>query len=404
MVSRNDESQINQEPKDPSTKFVVTPRQSSALIASTLIGAGVLTLPRSASGLTHQSAWIPTLFGGIIVFFIMWAITKLGLRFPGKTFIEYMGTLFGIKSSSHIGRWVTLPISLYYIALWFVIVAFSVRMFAEAIVDAVLPQTPLEVIIGTLLLATFFCLIVELEVIARFNELILPLVLIPVGVITILSFQNVQWVNLLPMFTMDIPTFLKGVMTQLFAYQGFSIMLLFMAFTQRNHNVASTISGVAIPGITYVLITFSAVGVFGFEELQHLTWPTLELVKATNFSQFIFQRIESGFVAVWVVAVYTTVGNLLYAVCFSLAQLLPTKKEDKARKWIGACLLPIVFWVSLIPESEYDVFNWMTYLGYFGLIAFAIPVLLYVLAVVTKKGKGKVRHEKKQRSKKPSPT
>lgn len=400
MGKRNEESQLNQEPKDPSTKFVITPYQSTAIIASTLIGAGVLTLPRSASAVAQQSAWITTIFSGIIVILIVWVLTKLGLRFPGKTFIEFMGAIFGIKRSSTIGKWVTLPISLYFIAMWFVIVAFSVRIFAEAIIDAVLPQTPMEVIIGTLLIAAFFYLLVELEVIARFNELVLPLVLIPIGFITILSFQNFQLTNVLPLFSMNLMTFLKSTLTQLFAYQGFSIMLLFMAYTQRNHNAVSSISGIAIPGITYVLITFAAVGVFGFEELQHLTWPTLDLVKATNFSQFIFQRIESGFVAVWVVAVFTTVGNLLYSVCFSLAQLYPTKKEDRARKWIGACILPVVYWASLVPESEYNVFHWMTYLGYIGLVAFAIPLVLYLIALITKRGKGTPHHD----SNKPSPS
>lgn len=404
MGKRNEDSQINQDPKDPSTKYVVTPSQSTALIASTVIGAGVLTLPRSASATAHQSAWITTMCSGIIVALIIWIVTKLGLRFPGKTFIEYMGAIFGIKRSSTIGKWVTLPISLYFIFMWFIIVAFSVRMFAEAIVDAVLPQTPLEVIIATLLIATFFFIIVELEVIARFNELVLPLVLIPIGFITILSFQNFKLVNVLPMFSFHLKTFLEGIMTQMFAYQGFSIILLFMAYTQRKNNVITSIEGIAIPGMIYVLITFSAIGVFGYEELQHLTWPTLDLVKATNFSQFIFQRIEAGFVAVWVVAVFTTVGNLLYAVCFSLAQILPTKKEDRFRKWIGACILPLVYWVSLRPDSEYDVFHWMNYLGYFGLIAFTIPIILYLIAVITKKGKGKSRHDSKQRHKKPSPT
>lgn len=402
MTSRNEKSQINQEPKDPSTKFVITSRQSTAIIASTLIGAGVLTLPRPASALVHQSAWISTLCGGVVAFFIMWIITKLGLRFPGKTFIEYTGDLLGIKRSQNLGKIVALPILFFFILMWLFMMIFSVRLFGETIVDAVLPQTPLEVIIGTLLLTTFFYLVVEVEVIARFNELLLPIMLVPIGFITVLSFQNVQMSNLLPLFTFDLSTFLKSTVTQLFAYQGFSIMLLFMAYTQRENNVRASFGGIAIPGITYALIVFSAVGVFGFEEIQHLTWPTLELVKSTDYSTFLLQRVESGFVAVWVAAVFTTVGNLLYAVCFSIAQLLPTTQEDKARKIIAICILPVVFWLALIPSSVYQVFNWMIYLGYIGLAAFVIPIILFLLAVIRKKGKGTSRYHERQRQKKES--
>lgn len=402
MVSRNEESQINQEPKDPSTKFVITSRQSTAIVASTLIGAGVLTLPRQASELAHQSAWISTLCAGVVVFFIMWVITKLGLRFPGKTFIEYTGHLLGVKRSQNLGKIAALPILIFFILIWLFMMVFSVRLFGETIVDAVLPQTPIEVVIGALLLTTFFFLMVEVEVIARFNELLLPFMLIPIGVITFLSFQNIRLVNIFPIISFNWVDFLQSTLTQLFAYQGFTIMMLFMAYTQRENNVRAAFGGIAIPGIIYTLLVFSAVGVFGFEELQHLTWPTLELVKATDFSVFLFQRIESGFVAVWVAAVYTTVGNLLYAVCFSIAQLLPTTKEDKARKIIAMCIAPIVFWLALVPASVYQVFDWMVYLGYIGLIAFTIPIFLFLLAIIRKKGKGTSRHHERHRQEKES--
>lgn len=402
MASRNEKSQINQEPKDPSTKFVVTSRQSTAIIASTLIGSGVLIMPRPASEVAHQSAWLVTLCAAIVAFLIMWTVTKLGLRFPGKTFVEYTGGLLGIKRSDTIGKYVALPILLYFILLWFGLMVMGLRMFGEAIVAAVLPETPLEIIIIVLLLTTFFYMIVELEVVARFNELLLPLLLIPIGFISILSFQNIHWVNVFPMFRLDLSSFLLGIVNQLFGFEGFSIMLLFMAYTQRENNVRASFGGIAIPGITYIFIVFSSVAVFGYEELQHLTWPTLELVKATDFSAFIFQRIESGFVAVWVAAVFTTVGNLFYGVCFSIAQILPTTKEDTARKWIALCLLPIAFWLAMVPESVYQLFKWMHYLGYAGLVAFALPVLLFLLAVIRKQGKGTSRHHEKQRQKKQS--
>ncbi|HEU5140614.1 MAG TPA: endospore germination permease [Bacillales bacterium] len=398
ITSRNKKSQINQEPKDPSTKFVITTRESSALIISTIIGAGVLTLPRSAAEISHQSAWLSTLCGGVVIFFVMWAITKLGLRFPGKTFVEYTGDLIGIKRSETVGKLVSLPILLFFILMWLAMMVAVVRMFGETIVSAVLPETPLEVVVGIFLLAVWALLIVELEVIVRFNEILLPVIIIPVTFVSILSLQNAELTNIFPMFKIDLFTFLKGVLSQMFAYQGFTIMLIFMAFVQRGKNVRASAVGVALPAFNYILIVFATVAVFGFEELQHLTWPTLELMKSTDFSFFVLERIESAFVAIWVVAVYTTAGNLFYAVCFALAQILPTKKEDTARKWIAFCLLPVTFWLVFIPANVYQLFRWTNYLSYIGLIAFAIPVVLLILAVIRKQGKGGARrHEKRQK-------
>ncbi|HEX7064058.1 MAG TPA: endospore germination permease [Bacillales bacterium] len=404
ITNRNKKSQINQEPKDPSTKFVITSRESSALITSTIIGAGVLTLPRPASEIAHQSAWLATLCGGIVIFFVMWAITKLGLRFPGKTFVEYTGDLIGIKRSETVGKLVALPILLFFILMWLGMMVAAIRLFGEAIVSAVLPETPLEVIVGIFLLALLALLIVELEVIVRFNEILLPVIILPVTFVSVLSLQNAELTNIFPMFKIDLFTFLKGVVSQMFAYQGFTIMLLFMAYVQRGKNVGASTIGIALPTFNYILIVFATVAVFGFEELQHLTWPTLELMKSTDFSFFILERIESAFVAIWVVAVYTTAGNLFYAVCFAFAQILPTKKEDTARKWIGVCLLPVAFWLVFLPENVYQLFQWSKYIGYAGLVAFAIPFVLLLLAVIRKQGKGAPRrHEKKRQKNHSSP-
>lgn len=401
MASKGDQSQVNQEPKDSSTKFVITSRQSSQIIASTLMGTGVLTLPRQATSQVHQSGWITTICAGVVIFFIMWAITKLGLRFRGKTFIEYTGSLLGMKSEKT-GKIVALPIFVFFILYWLALAVISLRMFGELMVTSLLTQTPLEVVIGTMLLALLAFLIVELEVVARFNEVLLLLAVGLILIIVIFSFQHASLINIFPLFSTDIPTFLKDIVKEMFSYQGFTIMLLFMAYTQREKNTAAAFLGIAIPGISYAAIVFAAIATFGYEEIQNLTWPTLELVKSAGYSFAIFQRVESGFVAVWLIAVFTTIGNLLYAICFATAQLLPTKKEDKARKWVAVCILPIVFGLAFLPRNVYQLFDWLTHLGYVGLIAFAIPVILLFIAIIRKRGEG-TRHER-QRQKKPQPS
>jgi spore germination protein len=187
-------------------------------------------------------------------------------------------------------------------------------------VSAVLTQTPVQIIIATLLIAVFFYVIVELEVIVRFNELLLPVIVIPILLIAVLALKNASLINVLPLLHISPIVFLKSIGTQIFAFQGLTVMLLFMAFAQRGHNTRAAIGGIGLPALNYVMVVFSSIAVFGFEELQHLTWPTLDLIKSSDIRFFILQRIESGFVVVWVAAVFTTVGNLCYAASFAIAQ------------------------------------------------------------------------------------
>lgn len=401
--SEKTKTQSNQNPDENATQFVISPSQSTAIIASTLIGVGILTLPRSASEAAHEMGWLTTLLGGMIILPIMWVITKLTMRFPKMTVVRYTAELLGIEKSRRLGAILSFPILLVYLAVWFLLTASAVRTFGNVITNAVLRETPVEAIIVTLLVAVIFLIFVEVEVLARFNEVVLPLILIPMILIVLLSFQNTDITNVFPLFAISFTDFLSSLKATIFSFTGFTVMLVFMAFAQKKRNVSANLTGIAIPNFIYTMIVFSTIAVFGYEELQHLMWPTLELVKTTDIPGLILERVESLFLGIWVIAVYTTVGNFYYAVCFSIAQMFSFKKQDQARKWIGVLLIPLLYWIALLPDNVNQLFNLRNLLSYFSLVAFIIPFILYLIALIRKKGKEpSTKHESKQRSKKSS--
>src|ERR1700730_8871338 len=132
--------------------FVVTASQSGALIASTIIGVGVLTLPRTATELVHQAGWIPILIVGIISILSMYFIVNLGIRFPGKTIVQYTEELFSVKKIKWMGKIVSILIGLTYIVFWGAACAITVRTFGEVVVSAVLIRTPIEVTVSSMCL------------------------------------------------------------------------------------------------------------------------------------------------------------------------------------------------------------------------------------------------------------
>lgn len=73
--------------------------QQTSLITSTLIGVGVLTLPRTTSAILYEAGWMSPLFGSIVAFVSVWMIAKLSQHFPGMTFIEYSTIVWGAKKT-----------------------------------------------------------------------------------------------------------------------------------------------------------------------------------------------------------------------------------------------------------------------------------------------------------------
>lgn len=367
-------------------KYVITSRQSASIISSTIIGVGVLTLPRVTAEYSKEAGWISTILGALVAMLAIAVITKLWERFPGKNIVTYAPDILGTPKAPWVGRILSLPVCLGIIIFWALYTVVVARTFGEVVVTTVLTQTPLEIIILTMLATAMLLVMYDIEVVARVNEVLLPIIIFPVLLIGLSSFQSAKLENILPLFFLDWNSFFIGVLTSAYAYLGFEVMLIFFAYVQPGTQVMkANLIGIAIPGLIYTLITISGISVFGVEELRLLAWPTLELVKVTEVPGLILERMESAFLGVWVAAVFTTVGNLYYAISVMINQTLGIR-SDKGRRIIAFLLLPLLYWLSLQPPNIHELFRYQGILGNIGGgIVFVLPLLLWLGALVRKK-------------------
>lgn len=364
----------------------ITLWQQTCLITSTLFGVGVLTLPRTATSHLYEAGWMSPVFGAMFALVSIWMIAMLSRRFPGMTFIEYSPIIFGTKKTSAVGRLLSLPWILFYLLFLLVTTAFTARIFGSVVVTAVLRETPLEVIIVTMCFLAVFLSMHEVEVVARVNELLFPLIVLPVLIIALASFQKAEWEYLFPLFRGDVMAILKEVSEASYSYQGYEIMLIFFAFANRNSGKGKAgFYGILITMIVYTLIVVAGIAVFGYDELQLETWPTLELVKTTQVPGQILERLESAFLTVWVVAVFTTVANSFYAVVFGLRQLF--NKGIGFQRIISIPLAFLMVYISLLPENVAEIFEMSAAMGMLSLIInLGIPALYWLIVLLRGKG------------------
>lgn len=402
MSNRNQHSENTGNTKKEKTGLVISPRQSSSIIASTLIGVGVLTIPRVTASEANEAAWLTSFLGGCLSIIALIVITRLGFRFPRKNLAEYSAVILGSEKSKRnlLGKLLSAPIVLLFIAYWIIITAMIARTFGEVVVTAVLRQTPLEVIILTMLLTAMILVLYDVEVLARVNEILLPIIVIPVLFIVLLSFQTFELEYFLPVWPgLELTDFFKGVLLTLFAYEGYEVITVYSAHTHiTKKSMRLNVIGLLIPTFLYTFIIIVGVGVFGNEELDLLMWPTLELVKVTQVPGLILERMESAFLGVWVAAVFTTTANVYYGATVLASQFFGQRKH---RRWFGMAFLPILFWLSLQPQNVHALFEWQNYIGYGGLVvAILIPMFLALVAIVRKKGVQNIPYEGDSKDKK----
>lgn len=366
------------------TPFIITPGQGLCLSASTLMGVGVLVLPRTSTKGADQYGWIAVLIAMLIAVFAVIMINSLSARFPEKTLVEMCRELLGSKKNRWVGKILAVPVVLSYTTYWLLFTAFVARMFGEVVVTAVLVKTPIEVIIGTMLFLCLFLSYYDSEVVARVNQVLLFIIVVPVLFISLSAYQGAKMENLMPILPRtQLTGILIATIPVLESFVGMEVMLMF------NRNVKHSkvmhrfqIYGVLLPGIIYLLIVIAGTMSFGYEELALQTWPTLELVKSINVPGLILERLEAVFLSVWVAAVFTTCGNWYYCAIWSFRQLFGIRKK----RW-----LPLVFYVGCyliaikMAQNIFDLFWYFEKIGYLGLlISVVFPSLLLMLAMIRK--------------------
>ena len=153
------------ERKMNSNEEKISALQLGLLIIVTVIGVGILTLPRTVTEIADTDGWLLIIIGGALVIVLALIINSLGNMFPDKTIIEYSQELVGRPLSYLIGS-----ILIIYFTL---IAAYSVRIFGEVLKMYLLPKTPIEIIIITFLITIIYLVRNNLEGIARFYEIII---------------------------------------------------------------------------------------------------------------------------------------------------------------------------------------------------------------------------------------
>ncbi|HEU4962835.1 MAG TPA: GerAB/ArcD/ProY family transporter, partial [Bacilli bacterium] len=296
-----------------------------------------------------------------------------------------------------VGRIFAFPFQLVYVAYWAFVTAIVVRTFGEVVVTAVLTNTPLEVIVGTMLLLCLLLSLYRFEVVARVNEVLLLFIVVPALGISLSSFQSARFEFIQPFWPtghwLDIA---KGTMPAMTTYLGFETMLLVNGHIERNKTLLKPqVYGVITPGVLYLLIVLAGTMAFGYEELIRQAWPTLELIKSVTVPGLILERLEAVFLGVWVAAVFTTAGNWFYSANWMVSEMFSLKR----RQWSAVPLAIAIYYIAMSTGNIHELFAITDTISYLGMVvAFGLPLLFLVLAMVRKMDGRKEQQPPKEES------
>lgn len=353
----------------------VTVLQASAITISTIVGVGVLALPLAAARAADAGAPLVTFLGMVLAFVGLFFMTRLGMRFPNDSYIQYSEVIMG--------RWLGTIGSLVSILFFAVLCSLVAREFGEVVVTAVLKNTPLEVTVLVMLLLAALSARKNIMSFAYIHLFYSPFILIPALLIVALSLKSANVINVLPVWGNDPSGIPMGIITLSTVFQGYFIMMMVIpAMCRPEKAMRASFWAMLVTGLLYTLIVIATVGVFGAEETKTLLWPTLELAKATSLPANVLERLDAVFLAVWVTAVFTSLFSCYYFTIYSISKML--KLADQGM--LSFFILPILFVLAMLPQSLLQLNELNAVISKFGLlITIVYPGMLLMISKLRKK-------------------
>lgn len=370
-------------------KRTISSYQAYALMVNCVIGVGVLIFPRTMAEKVGTDGILVIPLVGILFGILLVVISKLGGLFPGMSFVGISREVLGTKRNPWLGKILSLPILALFVGNWVMAMAVVTRIFGHALVTAVFLRTPIVVIMLMMIVTAAYVSHSRVNVLARFNEFLLPVIYAP-GILLITALIQVGEVeHLLPLFQVDWKQVVKGIFTTLFSYLGFEMALVFMgAYQQPKKALRPHLTAAFVITFGYWVTYISCLAVFGKKELPHMAYPVLELVKSIHIPGMILERLESAVLSIWVVAVFTILTNAIFVIVHTLHSFLGL--ADSRRKWLTLSIGGIIYGLALLPTNIYEAGIWGNVIGYLWLFnVLLFPPMLYVIARIRRKRREK---------------
>ncbi len=350
--------------------------QISILLINTIIGVGILSLPRTLAESMGTSGWISIIINGLIVMVLVSIIVKLMEMYKGKNIFEI--------SQELIGTVLTYIVMTFFAIYNIVLASFVVRVFSEVVKLLLLYSTPIHFVIITMLLVATYTIRCGIETMARFTLIILPFLIIPVVVISIVLIPDLDYSNLLPLFRFNATQLIKSIHTAFFSFSGFELLLIYMAYSEKPKSVLKyNLISVAVVIAIYVIYYLVSIARFGAAGLKVQIWPLLSLTKTVEIPSAFIENLDGVVMAIWVLIAFTTLMSYLYSASLLTSKLFNVKEY----KYFVLPLVPVTYIISLVPQNIVQVYKYIDIFVYIfgGFFAVIIPILFLILAKFKKK-------------------
>ncbi len=340
-----------------------------------------VSFPQQMATVGLTAAWIVPIvsFGtGAVGFLIIAALLQ---RYPRKSIVEIGEEVAGPA--------VGIAASLGYLAFFFAATVLVMRDFSETVGTALLPRTPLSVVMLIFVLVTLAAASLGIEALTRAALLAAPLIVATLVFLNLLSLPQANFDALFPVLGPGPGKIVcHGVLHS--AVTG-EVMFLGVIAPQLRDGHKLRMMGVLSIAITAFFTSVSLlvfVSVFPYPFCAHIPYPGYETSTLIYVGRF-FQRVEVAFVFLWVISGCIELGLGAYTSTMILARMLKLPVYRPILPAVALLGYTLAFVPPDVPTATRLDFEIVRTFG--GIAVFVVPAVLLLVAQVKQSRSGRKR-------------
>lgn len=355
-------------------KEVISDKQGISLMVLFIIGeSSILTMGLEAK----KDLWIATILAIFMVLPIMAVYSRIHHLFGDKDFFDIVEFCFG----RFIGKIIIVLFTWYMIDLTSLIL----RDFGNFINTVSLPETPIIIIMISLITICTWSVKEGIGVMGRWSNFFLTVVIIIMFSTILLLIPNMNINNIRPVLYNGIKPVVKGAFGTVsipFA-ETVAFTIAFSKFKTQKSPYRIYIIGLLLGGIGLFIISLANILVLGTDSTLILYYPSYSTVKKINIGE-VLQRLEVVVALVFILGGFIKVSITLLAACKGVTKIFRCNYYQFIVTPIALLILNLSYF-EFDSVMEYMDWNKKIYPYYAFPFQVILPIIIWISAEVKKK-------------------
>lgn len=364
-------------------------RQLKRLLVFDLFAISSMIIPGIAAAASGRDGILSILLALVFAFLYVWILIALSNGIQG-TIMEYSG--------QSAGRIITFSIGVLFIVKLFACCVFAARLFGDIINQTLLEDTDHRIIIIMLLAVSAYAASKGFETRARIAEVLFYIVIIPVLLFLLLGLKDIDWTNLLPLFTEDAGDIVRGGYQVFLTFSMLELLLFTIPLISRSRsagtgdlrrgsglfrNIMTALLIVSLLNILFFIVT---AGILGVEDTKQKLWSSVTIMQIVKMPGGFVQRQDAFILAIWMLSIFTVISGFFYYMVLTAKHIFRVSTGN----WLLILFVLFVFGASVIPIDTETYFSYFQkYMMYIGMPqSVLLPALIVFLGKCRKLRKG----------------